>query len=56
MLRFTVKEILTATFGLAAFVVLLEHAGGFSKVVQASTTGYAETFGALTGHPARRLR
>jgi hypothetical protein len=56
VLRFTVKEILTATFGLAAFVVLLEHAGGFSRVVSSSAGAYAETFGALTGHPARGRR
>lgn len=49
-MRGSLKQILTATFGLAALLVILEHAGGFSKVISSASGGYATGFAALTGH------
>jgi hypothetical protein len=48
--RGTVAKILSATFGLAALLIILEHAGGFSKVLDSSAGAYATGFAALTGH------
>jgi hypothetical protein len=54
--RGTVAKVLSATFGLAALLIILEHAGGFSKVLDAGAGAYATGFSAITGHagPSRR--
>lgn len=49
-MRGSLRQILTATFGLAALLVIVEHAGGFSKILEAGGGAYATGFAALTGH------
>lgn len=51
-MRFTLRQILSATFGLAALLIIVEHAGGFSQILESATSGYATGFQALTGHAA----
>jgi hypothetical protein len=56
-MRFSISQLLQATFALAALVVIVEHAGGFSKILGAGANAYATGFNALTGHstqPARK--
>jgi hypothetical protein len=48
--RFTLKQVLSATFGLAALLMILEHAGAFTKILTASASSYATAFNAVTGH------
>ncbi len=47
-MRSTLKQVLAATFGLAALVIVLEHAGGFSKVLASGASAYSTGFKALT--------
>jgi hypothetical protein len=49
-MRGTVAKVLSATFGLAALLIILEHAGGFSKVLDSGAGAYATGFAAITGH------
>lgn len=49
-MRGSLRQILTATFGLAALLIIVEHAGGFSKILDSASGGYATGFAALTGH------
>jgi hypothetical protein len=49
-MRSTLKQVLAATFGLAALLIIVEHAGGFSKLLDSSAGAYATGFAALTGH------
>lgn len=49
-MRGSLRQILTATFGLAALLIILERAGGFSKILESSASAYATGFAALTGH------
>jgi hypothetical protein len=53
--RFSLRQIITATFGLAVLVVILEHAGQFSKVLESGAGSYATAFNALTGHSGRAI-
>jgi hypothetical protein len=53
--RYSLKQLLSATFGLAALVVILEHAAGFSRVLEAGSGAYATGFNALTGHSGRKI-
>jgi hypothetical protein len=53
--RFGLKQIISATFGLAILVVILEHAGAFSRVLESGAGSYATAFNALTGHSGRRI-
>ncbi len=53
--RFSLKQLLSATFGLAALVIVLEHAGAFSKVLESSAGAYATGFNTLTGHSGRKV-
>jgi hypothetical protein len=53
--RFTIKQVLSATFGLAALLIIVEHAGGFSQILESGAGAYATGFQALTGH-ARATR
>lgn len=48
-MRMTIREVLTATFALATLVVILEHAGGFSKILSSGASAYSTGFKALTG-------
>jgi hypothetical protein len=48
--RGSLRQILTATFGLAALLIIVEHAGGFSKILESGAGAYATGFAALTGH------
>jgi hypothetical protein len=48
--RGSLRQVLTATFGLAALLIIVEHAGGFSKILEAGAGSYATGFAALTGH------
>jgi hypothetical protein len=48
--RSTLAKVLSATFGLAALLVVLEHAGGFSKILDSGAGAYATGFAAITGH------
>jgi hypothetical protein len=48
--RSTLAKVLSATFGLAALLIVLEHAGGFSKVLESGAGAYATGFAAITGH------
>jgi hypothetical protein len=54
-LRFSLKQIISATFGLAILVVILEHAGSFSRILESGAGSYATAFNALTGHSQRRV-
>ncbi len=49
-MRGTVKEILSATFGIVILVIILEHAGGFSKVVTSGSSAYVTAVHGLEGH------
>jgi len=49
-MRGSLRQLLTATFGLAALLILVEHAGGFSKILESGAGAYATGFAALTGH------
>ncbi len=49
-MRGTIKEVMTAIFGIAILVIILEHAGGFSKVVGSSVSGTDQVFNTLVGH------
>jgi hypothetical protein len=53
--RFSLRQVITATFGLAVLVVILEHAGAFSRVLEAGAGSYATAFNALTGHSGRAV-
>jgi len=53
-MRFTLRQILSATFGLAALVIILEHAGNFSKILESGSSAYATGFNALTGHTSAK--
>jgi hypothetical protein len=53
--RFSFRQVITATFGLAVLVVILEHAGAFSRVLESGAGSYATAFNALTGHSGRRV-
>ncbi len=55
-MRGTVAKVLSATFGLAALLIILEHAGGFSKVLDSGAGAYATGFAALTGHATPSAR
>jgi hypothetical protein len=48
--RGTLKQVIGVTFGLAALLIVLEHAGGFSQVLESGARSYATAFQALTGH------
>jgi hypothetical protein len=50
--RGSLRQILTATFGLAALLIIVEHAGGFSRILESGAGAYATGFSALTGHAA----
>jgi hypothetical protein len=50
--RGSLRQILTATFGLAALLIIVEHAGGFSRILESGAGAYATGFAALTGHAA----
>jgi hypothetical protein len=54
-MRFSLRQIITATFGLAILVVILEHVGAFSKVLESGAGSYATAFNALTGHSGRAV-
>lgn len=49
-MRGSLRQILTATFALAALLIIVEHAGGFSRILDSASGGYATGFAALTGH------
>lgn len=51
-MRGSLRQILTATFGLAALLIIVEHAGGFSKILETGASSYSTGFAALTGHTA----
>lgn len=55
-MRSTLKQLLAATFGLAALLIILEHAGGFSRVLDSGAGAYATGFAALTGHATPSAR
>jgi hypothetical protein len=55
-MRFPLSQLLQATFALAALVIIVEHAGGFSKILGAGANAYATGFNALTGHPSQTAR
>lgn len=49
-MRSTLKQLLAATFGLAALLIIVEHSGGFSKILDSGAGAYATGFNALIGH------
>jgi hypothetical protein len=49
-MRGSFRQILSATFGLAVLLIIVEHAGGFSKILESGAGAYATGFAALTGH------
>lgn len=49
-MRGSLRQILSATFGLAALLIIVEHAGGFSKILESASGAYATGFASLTGH------
>lgn len=51
-MRFTVGEVIRATVGLAALLIIVEHAGGFSQVLRAGGGTYATIFQSVSGHGA----
>jgi hypothetical protein len=53
--RFSLRQILAGTFGIATLIVILEHAGAFSQVLESGSGAYATAFNALTGHSQRRV-
>lgn len=53
-MRFPWKQVLTAFFGLAFAIVILERAGGFSQVVGTTFGGAGELFTKLTPSPKGR--
>ena len=55
-MRSSLKQLLGATFGLAVLLVIVEHSGGFSKVLGASAGAYSTGFNALIGHASIRGR
>lgn len=52
-MRGLVRDLMMYTLGIAVLVVILEHAGGFSTVLGASSRAYSSTFNTLTGHGAK---
>jgi hypothetical protein len=55
-MRSTVKQVLGATFALAALLIIMEHAGGFSQILDKGANAYSTGFAALTGHGKARGR
>jgi hypothetical protein len=55
-MRFTVGEIIRATVFLAALLIIVEHAGGFSRVLGAGASSYTQIFTAVSGHGGTALR
>lgn len=53
-MRFPWKQVVTAFFGLALLIIVLERAGGFSQVVSSTLGGAGELFTKLTPSPAGR--
>lgn len=53
-MRFPIKQVITAIFGLAFLIVVLERAGGFSLVVERSGLAVGDLFGRLTPPPVGR--
>ncbi len=47
-MRGTLRQVLAWTFGLAALVIVLEHAGGFSKALTAAGNLYKTGYQTLT--------
>lgn len=53
-MRFPWKQVITAFFGLAVLIVILERAGGFSQVSSTALGGLGDLFTKLTPAPAGR--
>lgn len=53
-MRFPWKQVITAFFGLAFLIVILERAGGFSQVSGTVIGGVGDVFTKLTPSPAGR--
>lgn len=53
-MRSLAVKIVVYTFGVAALIAVLEHAGGFSQILTSGSTSYATAFGALTGGAGSR--
>lgn len=53
-MRFPWKQVVTAFFGLAVLIVILERAGGFSQISSTALGGVGELFTKLTPSPAGR--
>ena len=52
-MRFSLKQILSATFGLAVLMIILEHAGAFSQVLESGVGAYSTAYETLV-HPGGR--
>jgi hypothetical protein len=52
--RSLAAKVVVYTFGVAALIAILEHAGGFSQILSTSFSGYGGAFTALTGHGGGR--
>lgn len=55
-MRGSLRQLLGATFGLAALVIIIEHAGGFSKILDSGAGAYSTGFNALVGHSSVNRR
>jgi hypothetical protein len=49
-MRASVKQILSAVFGIAVLIIIVEHAGGFSSILESGAGAFSTGFQALTGH------
>ncbi len=49
-MRSLVVKVAGSVFALAALLIILEHAGGFSSVLSTGSSAFATGFEALTGH------
>lgn len=49
-MRGLVFKVATSVFGLAALLIILEHAGGFSSILGTGSSAFATGYEALTGH------
>lgn len=53
-MKFPIRQVLLAFFGLAFVIVILERAGGFSQVSGSVFGGAGDLFAKLTPSPAGR--
>jgi hypothetical protein len=49
-MRASFKQIVSSVFGVAILIIIVEHAGGFSEILNTGSGAFSTGFQALTGH------